>query len=140
MTAVERPERASFTALLPAIVGLVAATSCGGGGGGRGSIVTNLSLEVCDPAAGPFTTAVTHRFFPLAAGRQLVLEGEDDGEALRLLITVLGESEAVAGVATRVVEERETVGGELDGATSTKVYASGVGLVKDDAAELVSFQ
>jgi hypothetical protein len=48
-------------------------------------------------------------FFILEPGYQLTLEGGDE----RLVITVLGETRIVDGVETRVVEERETKGGQL---------------------------
>jgi hypothetical protein len=41
------------------------------------------------------------------------LEGEDDGEQVRLVITVLNETKVVDGVETRVVEERESQDGKL---------------------------
>lgn len=50
-----------------------------------------------------------NRYFVLKPGFQLVLEGGDE----RLVITVLDRTEQVAGVTTRVVEERETKGGRL---------------------------
>src|ERR1043166_7874851 len=97
--------RSSFVSL----AGLLAAISCGGGGGaGSGHIVPTLSIAVCDPAAGPFTLDVTNPFFPLPVGHQLVLDGNEDGGAVRVVITVLDQTEIVAGVPTRVVEERET--------------------------------
>jgi len=65
-------------------------------------------------------------YFSLEPGHQLVLEGEDDGEALRLEITVLGQKKLLkldldpddgdsraTWVKTRVVEEREWKDGEL---------------------------
>lgn len=52
-------------------------------------------------------------YFNLTPGYVLVLEGEEDGQKARLVITVLDETKAVDGVETRIVEERETVGGEL---------------------------
>jgi uncharacterized membrane protein YkoI len=52
-------------------------------------------------------------FFVLEPGWQLVLEGEEDGETARLTITVLDQTRTVAGVETRVVEEREEQDGEL---------------------------
>src|SRR3712207_5097030 len=48
----------------------------------------------------------------LVPGHRLVLAGEEDGEAVELTITVLDETETVAGVETRVVEERATTDGE----------------------------
>ncbi len=61
-------------------------------------------------------------YFSLQPGSRLVLEGDDDGETLRLEITVLAATKTVEFVApggramrvvTRVVEEREWVDGEL---------------------------
>lgn len=72
-----------------------------------------LDIAVCAPDAGPFTLAIDNPFFPLPVGLKLVLEGDDGGATVRLEITVLDETETVAGVETRVVEERETEDGEL---------------------------
>lgn len=52
-------------------------------------------------------------YFILEPGYFLVLEGQDEGEDVRLTITVLDETKTVAGVETRVVEEREEAGGAL---------------------------
>ena len=49
------------------------------------------------------------RYFILDPGYQLVLEDGDE----RLVITVLDDTQAVDGVTTRVVEERETRAGKL---------------------------
>jgi hypothetical protein len=60
-----------------------------------------------------FATTGENSFFILEEGVQLVLEGEEDGEEISAVMTVLSETEVVDGVETRVVEERETVDGEL---------------------------
>jgi hypothetical protein len=52
-------------------------------------------------------------YFILEAGYFLVLEGKDGGKDARLTITVLDETKKVAGVETRIVEEREEVSGKL---------------------------
>lgn len=61
-------------------------------------------------------------FFSLRPGRQLVLEGEEDGTTIRAELTVLTEVETIRfrtargeliRVRTRVLEERETEDGEL---------------------------
>jgi len=84
------------------------------GGGGGGCPETNLSISVCDPSAGPFSLLINNPFFPLFVGDELVLEGEDDdGTFLEIIITVLDETEIVAGVTTRVVEEAESEDGEI---------------------------
>jgi hypothetical protein len=99
--------------LLLALAGVVMLTSsCGDGDDGELFIETR-NIAVCDPGAGPFSLAVTNPFFPLPVGHELVLEGVEDEEEIELVITVLDQTEVVAGVTTRVVEERETVDGEL---------------------------
>lgn len=65
-------------------------------------------LEECE-----FSTTGRNTYFILEPGHRLVLEGEEDGEAVVVTITVLEETEVVDGVETRVVEERETADGEL---------------------------
>ncbi len=55
----------------------------------------------------------TNRFFVLAPGYQLILEGREKGKAMQLTITVLNETREVDGVQTRVVEEKETADGQL---------------------------
>jgi len=65
-----------------------------------------------------FKSKGANPYFILQPGYQLVLEGEDDGEAVRLVITVLKETEniSVPGlgvVKTAVVEERESKNGDL---------------------------
>jgi hypothetical protein len=73
-----------------------------------------LSVALCSPGQGGFTTASTNPYFPLGpVGRQWILIGEEDGESVRLQITVLNQTRVIAGVTTRVIEERESVGDEL---------------------------
>lgn len=60
-----------------------------------------------------FSSTGGNAFFPLTPGLVAVLEGEDDGEFVAATISVLHETFVVDGVTTRVVEERETVDGEL---------------------------
>jgi hypothetical protein len=72
----------------------------------------DFRLEDCQ-----FKTQGENPYFILKPGYQLVFEGEDDGETLRLEITVLKETETInvpdiGKVKTRVVEEVETVDGE----------------------------
>jgi len=52
-------------------------------------------------------------YFILKPGYQLKYEGTEDGKPGTLVITVLNETKTVGGVDTRIVEERETSGGEL---------------------------
>ena len=89
----------------------------GGGGGGKDECPeTTLDILVCDPAAGLFTDPlnIDNEWFPLVVGTQWVLEGIEDGELIHLEITVLDETEDVAGITTRVMEEAEWVDGELE--------------------------
>jgi hypothetical protein len=72
-----------------------------------------LSLARCAPSRGGFTLVSTNPYFPLDVGRQLILTGEEDGEAVVLQVTVLDRTRTIAGVTTRVVEEREFHDGEL---------------------------
>ena len=72
-----------------------------------------LSIARCAPNQAGFTLAGTNPFFPLDVGRQLILTGEEDGEAVVLQVTVLDRTRTIAGVTTRVVEEREFHDGEL---------------------------
>jgi len=52
-------------------------------------------------------------YFVLKPGYQTIFEGKEGGKLAKLVITVLNETEQIAGVETRIVEERETVGGEI---------------------------
>ena len=63
--------------------------------------------------AADWTSKGTNPYFVLEPGYALVLEGMDDGEAARLTITVLDDTKTVAGVETRVVEEREEHAGHV---------------------------
>ncbi len=54
-----------------------------------------------------------NKYFILEPGYQLVLEGKEGEHTVKLAITVLGETKRIAGVETRVMEERETVDGKL---------------------------
>ncbi|MGH7564435.1 MAG: hypothetical protein ACREK5_08430 [Gemmatimonadota bacterium] len=70
---------------------------------------TTLDLSVCSASAGGFTLETTNPYFPMTVGSEWVLEGGDE----RMVITVLDETEAVSGVTTRVIEEREFEDGDL---------------------------
>lgn len=60
-----------------------------------------------------FSSNGDNPFFSLEPGFQLILDGEEDGAEIHLTITVLNETKTIAGVKTRVVEERETIDGDL---------------------------
>ena len=107
---------------------LIALIGCGGGGGGHGATTgtptpnpaatrtptpTMLDIAVCDPANGPFSLTIDNPYFPLVVGQRSVFDGTEDDTTIHLEISVLDETEVVAGVTTRVVEERQTDDGEL---------------------------
>jgi hypothetical protein len=60
-----------------------------------------------------FATTGRNRYFILEPGYRLVLEGKEGEHTVRLAVTVLDETREVGGIETRVVEERESVGGDL---------------------------
>ncbi len=59
-----------------------------------------------------FSSRGQNTYFILQPGFQLVLEGVEDEDTARLVITVLNETKIVNGVETRVVEENESVNGK----------------------------
>jgi hypothetical protein len=84
---------------------------------------SDFRLEDCE-----FKTKGENPYFILKPGYQLVLEGEEEGETLRVEITVLDETETIdvpeiGEVKTRVVQEVETADGELT-EISRNFYAS----------------
>jgi len=79
---------------------------------------SDFAIERC----GFVNSGAQNPYFSLQPGRRLVLEGDDDGEAVRLEITVLAATKSIDFVApsgkpmhvvARVVEERESKDGEL---------------------------
>jgi hypothetical protein len=90
----------------------------GGDGGDAGGTFCQssqaLDLSVCDPAKTNFSLTIDNPFYPLVVGQTSVFEGEEDGEKIHLEIEVLDETETVAGVETRVVEEREQHDGAIE--------------------------
>mgnify|MGYP001821093760 CR=1 FL=1 len=88
---------------------------CNNGGGGDDETCPEPTLDIalCDPDTVMFSTNIDNAFFPLNMLTELVLEGEDDGETIRVEITVPGDTEVVAGVETLVMIETEYEDGEL---------------------------
>jgi hypothetical protein len=91
-------------------------------------------METLTAPAEKFLTTGRNDYFILEPGYQLHLEGKADGQKASLMITVLAETRRVGGVETRVVEEREVIGGQLAevswnflaiGADSKNVYYFG---------------
>ena len=70
-------------------------------------------IGVCNPKGTLFTADIDNPFLPFPVGHQVVLEGTEGGEALLVRITALDETETVAGVETRVVEEYEAKDGRI---------------------------
>jgi hypothetical protein len=70
--------------------------------------MTSFNLESCD-----FASTGENSYFILKPGFQAILEGDESGEELQLTMTVLNETKVVDGIETRVLEERETEGGNL---------------------------
>jgi hypothetical protein len=69
---------------------------------------TTFDFENCD-----FVSNGENSYFVLEPGYQVILGGQEDGEELLLVMTVLNETKVVNGVETRIVEENETEGGNL---------------------------
>src|SRR4051812_28003209 len=69
----------------------------------------NLDADKCKS----FSTTGKGAYYDLTPGFQQVLEGEEEGKPVHLLITITGKTKKVAGVTTRIMEERESVEGIL---------------------------
>lgn len=74
----------------------------------QGEFQDTFNLENCN-----FASSGSNRYFILEPGHQSVLEAQEDGELVEVIITVLNETKVVDGIETRVVEERESEAGEL---------------------------
>lgn len=85
----------------------------GGASGGAGGAGSALDQSVCDPDAGPFSLVIDHPYSPMEVGQVWTYDGEEDGVAVHLVIAVTDETEDVAGITTRIVEERADEEGEL---------------------------
>jgi hypothetical protein len=70
--------------------------------------ITSFDLQNCD-----FVSSGENSYFILKPEYQVILGGQEEGEELQLVMTVLNETKVVDGVETRVVEEKETEGGNL---------------------------
>jgi hypothetical protein len=67
-----------------------------------------LDLSVCHQSQSGVSATVDNPWFPLPVGQRWIFEGEEDGVPTKLEMTVLSQTETVAGVVTRVLEERHT--------------------------------
>lgn len=72
-----------------------------------------MGIEVCDPSTQTFTAEIDNPFFPLPVGHRLVLEANGLFTDELVRVTVLPETETVAGVETRVMEEYEAKDGRV---------------------------
>lgn len=106
--------RAVSTVRLPSliVVGALAVAACTSAARTLDE-AEELSVDVCDPEAGPFTIDINNPYLPYAEGQVSVLEGPDGSRTGRVRITVLADTEVIAGVTTRVVEEREWIDDDL---------------------------
>ena len=71
--------------------------------------IKELNISVCDPANGSFTLNIDNPYFPLPVGMVQIIEDPKE----KVQISVLDQTEVVAEINTRVVEEREWIHGEL---------------------------
>jgi hypothetical protein len=99
------PTSAESQSTTPPEVRAVSGPAAAAAGGG---FQRDFDFDACT-----FASRGVNPYFRLQPGFTLVLAGESDGARVRLRIRVLNETEQVAGVTTRVVEERETEDGEL---------------------------
>ena len=70
---------------------------------GQVAFTDSFMLDKCT-----FESRGRNPYFILEPGYQLIFEGEEGKALVRLEITVLNETQMVAGVRTRVVQELET--------------------------------
>lgn len=66
-------------------------------------------LTACAPTAANFPTPLvsTNPYFPITVGYQWTLEGEEDGLAVKALLTVLPLTRTIEGIPAAILEERE---------------------------------
>jgi hypothetical protein len=71
-------------------------------------------LAACAPENGPFTAGSVHPYLPFVVGSVHVVEGLEGGtEYGKFELTVLDETEDVAGVTTQVIEQRSYEEGDV---------------------------
>ena len=74
---------------------------------------TTEDIDVCDPEEATFTLDSTNPYYPLIVGSVVILEGEEDGDVVRVERTVLPETMEIEGVATHVLEHKNFINGEI---------------------------
>jgi len=70
--------------------------------------MTTFDLKNCN-----FASSGENSYFVLELGYQVILGGQEDGEELQLVMTILNETKVVDGIETRVIEEKESEGGNI---------------------------
>jgi hypothetical protein len=93
------------------LIGALCATSVGFAsvpGARARQQTTRAWLQSFPVKAGDLATIGENAYFILKPGYQITLEGLEDGKTVRLVVTVLADTKRIAGIDTRVVEERET--------------------------------
>jgi hypothetical protein len=107
---IAHPEEVMRCALLVGLLAVPAVAAAAGGGGVHKQGAFQDVFPV-DPKS--LSPTGRNAYFILEPGYTLSLAGTEDGKSAALVIRVLPETKRIAGVETRVVEERETVGGQL---------------------------
>ena len=74
---------------------------------------TTENLDACDPEKADFTLESMNAYYPLIVGSVVVLEGEEDGDIVRVERTVLEETMEIEGVETRILEHKNFINGEI---------------------------
>ncbi|MBI2913433.1 MAG: hypothetical protein HYY03_05885 [Chloroflexi bacterium] len=108
------PGRRLSSLALPsaALLTLIVATACEDGAS-EPTATEDVGVTSSCRATSGFATTGDNAYFPLQAGETRRYEGTEDDEEVVLVITTLGDTETVAGVETRVVEESESKDGEV---------------------------
>jgi hypothetical protein len=89
------------------------------------ALTGNLAAKKADPwkatlnadACKEFATTGSGTYFKLEPGYRQVLTGKEDGEDVKVIITVLAKTKKVGGIEARVVEEKEWANGTLKEST-----------------------
>jgi hypothetical protein len=76
-------------------------------------IKTEIFQDSFDLNSRDLASTGRNKYFILEPGYQLVLEGKEGEHSVKLEITVLSETRKIAGIETRVMEERESKDGNL---------------------------
>jgi hypothetical protein len=75
--------------------------------GGKNVYTASFNQDSCT-----FSTTGRNMYFVLEPGFQLTLQGNEEKEAVKLVVTVTNETKKIGNVEVRVVEENESVNGK----------------------------